>query len=55
MVKVDEVQGDDMSLCKVTKGGVEIQKADQDKKKMVVTYKPSVLDGVGSSIKEGLK
>ena len=54
-VKVDEVQGDDMSLCKVTKGGVEIQKADQDKKKMVVTYKPSVLDGVGSSIKEGLK
>ena len=54
-VKVEEVQGDDMSLCKVTKGGVEIQKADQDKKKMVVIYKPSILDGVGASVKEGLK
>jgi len=54
-LKVEEVQGDDMALCKVTKGGVEIQKADQEKKAMVAIYKPGALDGVGAGIGGFLK
>ena len=35
-LRVEDVQGDDMSLCKVTKGGTEIQQAFNDNRKLVI-------------------
>lgn len=54
-LKVEEVQGDDMALCKVVKGGVGIQQADQDKKGMLAFYKPSTFGGVLDAVGTGLK
>lgn len=35
-LKAEEVQGEDMTLCKVTKGGNEILEANQDGRKLVI-------------------
>lgn len=35
-LKAEEVQGEDMTLCKVTKGGKEILEANQDGRKLVI-------------------
>ena len=35
-LKADEVQSEDMTLCKVTKGGKEILEANQEGRKLIV-------------------
>lgn len=47
-VKCNEISGEALSLCKVTKGGKEIQAAYDDELQLIVISKPGLLTTVGS-------